>query len=808
MDIKGYVSARLHLSRSFYFFLIFGLLTLSIMTSVWMFVGKPALYFFLAERAFKKNLCDDVVKYDGAIVEDHEYFAKRKPDIYYRLGVCQIGEDIGIARLFFEKLVKEYPDYTEKQPDIYYNLGFTYLFNGKIYLAGAYFSKFLNLNPNEEYVDSEMRYLMGATFAGTGKYFQAIKELEKVPLARIQYNIDQTKYYLAFAKSYLGKNKLDKALVAAGEVLGIAESDSLQARQAHLIKYLIFRSQGNIKQANQEALSIEEIGFVDLSLYEANQYQYEFLPYLDEAGWLENVAFRLQSSLEISPIERAQGYTTLADYYREEKGDIEKAVEFLNKAVEADPDYFWSYYTLGSIKSSEGDFEGALVYDQELARVDEYHPFTQNALGWSQYNIIKTIGFDKEKAEVARGHFQKALEADPEFPEANNNLGLVYFEIKDDVNALKFFQKAIEYDPKYKKPYLNIGSVYLISKDYEKALEYYNKSLELDPLYTEAVQGIGNVYFLQNKYQEAVNFYRKAHAIDPQHLDIYDLLAETYEKMGLLQKAEEELKNGIRINDQYARFYEALSFLYKKMGREKESDDFLAKALSLQGQKGGKYYYNLGVQLNRQKRYEEAAENLKKAISLSPNSTAGYIMLARVFRQIEKYEDAINSLKQALELDPNDIEIYGDLGRTYDVKGNKEEAISMYNKGLKLALEIQDKDELNLIYDDLGLVYLNANKFDLAIEYFQKAIEQKPASSVSFINLGETYRRKGLLDQAIPQYQQAIRLDPKSALAHNNLGYAYALQNRINEAIAEFKKALEIDPDLKIAQENLQNYQN
>ena len=810
MDIKRYRGALLHLSRSFYSFLIFGLLAVSVITGVWLFIGKPYLFFFLAERAFKKNQCDEVIKYDSAIVKSHEYFAKRKLDVYYRLGVCHIGKDISVARSFFEKLVKEYPSFAQKQPDLYYNLGFSYLFNGKIYLAGAYFSKFLQLNP--EYIDSEMHYLIGSTFAETGKNFQAIEELKKVPLAQIQYEIDQGPYYLAFARAYLGKNKFDSALVAADEVLAVKENNSPNARLAHLIKYLIFRNRGDIKQANQEALTIEEIGFGDLSLFEADQYQHQLLPYLDEAGWLEKIEFRLQSSLEISPLERAQAYTNLAEYYYLKKGEKDKSLELLNQAVKADPDYFWSYFQLGFIESAEDNFEGAIVFDQELAAIDENHPFTQNALGWAHYNIVKTTGFDKERLEKTKEHFQQALEADPEFPEANNNLGLVYFELKDDTSALKFFQKAIEYDPKYKKPYLNIGSIYITNKDYKKALEYYNKALELNPQYSLALQSIANVYFLQNKYNDAVNFYKRARSIDPSSPEVYNLLADTYEKMGQLKNAEEELKRGIQISKKPAELYIALSLLYKKIGRQEDSDNLLAEGLALQDKKDGLYHYNIGLQLNRQQRYEEAVENFKKAISLSPYSASGYIMLARAYQELKKYDDAVSFLNQALELESNDaadeIGIYEDLGRTFDAKGDEQEAILMYNKGLELAIKIQDKNQLHFLYDDLGLAYLETNRFDLAIEYFQKAIEQNRTSSVSFINLGETYRRKGLLDQAIVQYQQAIRLDPKSALAHNNLGYAYALQNRINEAVAEFKKALGIDPDLKIAEENLQNYQN
>lgn len=783
-----------------------GLLVVGVI-AIAMLIGKPYYLFLRAEEAFKKIQCNAVITYYEDLTKNYSYFAKREPDIYYHLGVCYIGKDMNKARPLFEKLVKEYPNYVKKQPDLYYNLGFSYIFKEKTFLASGYFSKFLALNPKEEYIDSEMRFLMGAAFADTGKYYQAIKQLEKIPLAKTQYKIDPVQYYLSFARAYLGKNKLDKAIIAVDETLRIAEINSPEARKAHLIKFLVFRHRGEVQSAEKEVTAIAEIGFDDLDLFEADQYQYEFLPYVAEKGLLDTLIFSVESSLDASPLKRAHAYSIIAEYYQDKK-DTEKAVALLQKAIEADPDYFWSYYTLGNIISKQEKWEESIKFDEKLVVIDKHHPFAQNAIGWSLYNIGKGIGFDKERLEKAREHLRKALEADPEFPEANNNLGLVYRALNDDNTALVAFQKAIQYNPKYKKPYLNIGSVYLTKKDYERALEYYNKALEVDPQFALALQGIGNIYLLQNKYQEAIRYYQQANVVDPKLLDIYELLAEAYEKMDQFVKAEEQLKKGVTVNDKHAAFYIALSNIYKQTGRQQEADESFTKGVSLQKKGGDAYYFHLGLQLKRQKKYKEAEENFKKTLALSSaGATSAHFALADLYHELARYDEAIQLLQEVLKRDSHDIDAYDSLGTAYSAKGDKNQAIEAYKKGLTLDLSIQDKKDLNRIYENLGLAYYDMSQLDLAIDAFKGGIEADPNQATLYVNLGATYDKKGMLAEAIAAYQNALRLDPRNALTHNNLGYIYAQQGRINEAIVSFKKALELDPNLKIAQENLQIYQ-
>lgn len=111
-----------------------------------------------------------------------------------------------------------------------------------------------------------------------------------------------------------------------------------------------------------------------------------------------------------------------------------------------------------------------------------------------------------------------------------NNIGLVYHEQRDYVNALKYYQKALAiYEKVFGKEhrntatsYNNIGGVYDDQCDYNNALKYYQKALAIKEkvLGTEhsstatSYNNIGTVYMAQDDYIKALEYFQKALAID------------------------------------------------------------------------------------------------------------------------------------------------------------------------------------------------------------------------------------------------------------------------------------------------------
>jgi tetratricopeptide (TPR) repeat protein len=82
-----------------------------------------------------------------------------------------------------------------------------------------------------------------------------------------------------------------------------------------------------------------------------------------------------------------------------------------------------------------------------------------------------------------------------------------------------------------------------------------------------------------------------------------------------------------------------------------------------------------------------------------------------------------------------------------------------------------------------------AGQFGLALESFQKALDQKGPSVDRLNALGATYDQLARFDLADRAYRQALVLDPESAQTLNNIGYSYLLRGRPDLASAYLAKA-------------------
>jgi tetratricopeptide (TPR) repeat protein len=101
--------------------------------------------------------------------------------------------------------------------------------------------------------------------------------------------------------------------------------------------------------------------------------------------------------------------------------------------------------------------------------------------------------------------------------------------------------------------------------------------------------------------------------------------------------------------------------------------------------------------------------------------------------------------------------------------------------------------DLSRNYNNLGGVYSEKGRYDLAIPTYQKGLVINPKSAELHRNLGRAYWEKGYRNEAMKEYELAINLNPKMAEAYSELGYIYGRMNRDEEAFQSNRKALELD---------------
>lgn len=81
----------------------------------------------------------------------------------------------------------------------------------------------------------------------------------------------------------------------------------------------------------------------------------------------------------------------------------------------------------------------------------------------------------------AKHMFQHAMKYDRHYPEATNNLGVVYYNERNYGRAIKYYRKAIELNNASASFHSNLGTAYFAKKKYDKATKEYATALSLDP---------------------------------------------------------------------------------------------------------------------------------------------------------------------------------------------------------------------------------------------------------------------------------------------------------------------------------------
>jgi tetratricopeptide (TPR) repeat protein len=152
------------------------------------------------------------------------------------------------------------------------------------------------------------------------------------------------------------------------------------------------------------------------------------------------------------------------------------------------------------------------------------------------------------------------------------------------------------------------------------------------------------------------------------------------------------------------------------------------------------HLFNKALGLAGQGNLEEAARAYRSAIELDGDFCDAMDNLGRLLRRQGKIDEAIYWYKRSIEVFPNNTVAHGNLAVAYSFQGKYTEAISEYQ--IRVKIDPEDPEG----YYGLGMVYLDTEKLELALEHFKKAEElyAKKASPVivdARYNLGVTYYR-------------------------------------------------------------------
>ena len=103
--------------------------------------------------------------------------------------------------------------------------------------------------------------------------------------------------------------------------------------------------------------------------------------------------------------------------------------------------------------------------------------------------------------------------------------------------AIDCYKKCVELEPTHAAAYINLGTLYYNRHDYVQAERYYRKAIEVDPRYALAYFDLGNVLDETGRLQEAIRAYESAISLAPTYADAHYNLALAFDKARQPRKA-------------------------------------------------------------------------------------------------------------------------------------------------------------------------------------------------------------------------------------------------------------------------------
>jgi serine/threonine-protein kinase len=394
-----------------------------------------------------------------------------------------------------------------------------------------------------------------------------------------------------------------------------------------------------------------------------------------------------RQALKTKPTENMEAY----DYYLRGndylyrgylENDLKVAIRMYDKAVGLDPSFVLAY--------------------TQLSRAHSW-------MYWFHYH------HGEERLTMARRAVDKALQLDPDLPEAHVALGHYYYHCHLDYDrALEQFAIARRSQPNSNEHMKFIGFVQRRQGKFQQALTNIKKASELDPLSNTLVFEVALTLMLQRRYQQAETYYERAISMTPDFPEPYSWMAWLY----LLWQGRTEKAHAV-----FERASENIGSV--------ESHWIIFRSVVLDVFDGN---------------YQEALSRLSSYEAEAFDTQFWFVPKAQLYaqinglmgnRQLEKdyYDSARSVLGSKIQEDPNDARFRSALGIAYAGLGRKVDAIREGELATALLPVTKDAWRGAFRVEDLARIYVMVGEFNAAIDQLKYLLSIPGEMSIPLLQL-------------------------------------------------------------------------
>jgi tetratricopeptide (TPR) repeat protein len=215
--------------------------------------------------------------------------------------------------------------------------------------------------------------------------------------------------------------------------------------------------------------------------------------------------------------------------------------------------------------------------------------------------------------------------------------GVAQLSRDDYARALQFFERAVELDPNYPEAWYQAGFCYGVLNRHQDALKASRQAARLRPDWAEAYVNIGASSYALGQYKDAVDAYRQALRVDDS--------ADTQYSLGLslsrLNRTEEEIlayRRALVMKPDHANALEKLGAAYFKLRRWNESAQTYEQLKTYRPD--AKTYNALGESYFELNKPDESLQAFNSAVGYDPEFERARYNLGRTYLKLGNPEMA------------------------------------------------------------------------------------------------------------------------------------------------------------------------
>jgi len=412
------------------------------------------------------------------------------------------------------------------------------------------------------------------------------------------------------------------------------------------------------------------------------------------------------------------------------------------------------HFTLGVLLAAEKQYPAA---ERELEKANALQPETFEIL----YNLGQAClrAGEYPKAELA---LNRTLKLKPDSPEALYLLAQVYSDQKKSVDALDLLVRAHKLAPQNADIIFLLGRVSMGQNYFEDAIPLLESGLQIAPKRADLRAALGESYFMSGKTEKAIEEFKALIALEPS-AGSYAFMGLSYRHLGRFDEAKKYFQEGLKLDRRNASCLFNMGYIEERQGNHAAAETFFQGALK-SNPDFSEALLELANLRMANKKFEDAAELLRRYVKVSRDPASGYYKLAMVERSLHQTEAAQRDLSVFQTLSKNSSTGPYPYQHLFDYLDNRA------------TLSARERTQLDLTQ-------------------LTEQIQKHPDQPQDLYLLAETYLKLGKVEEARKAIAQLDQLSANDYRTQTGVGVLLARYRLYDEAIQHFQSALRANHD-------------